>query len=176
MPTGWEVVLDLIERVAGTSGESTNGDPAGWYREKYGEEPDYSALLEALARQPAERQQILRGYFEPTEQEREDGLKVPTPAHHAIAGLVRDGYIRVIVTTNFDRLLEQALQGAGVSPAVIGSADAALGALPLAHSPCTLVKLHGDYRDTRILNTPAELSAYPSMAYLIESSMSTASS
>jgi hypothetical protein len=35
------------------------------------------------------------------------------------------------------------------------------GALPLIHTQCCLFKVHGDYLDTRILNTPEELSAYP---------------
>jgi hypothetical protein len=50
-------------------------------------DPDYSQLLESLAGTPAERQAILRGYFEPTEEEREEGEKAPTPAHRAIARL-----------------------------------------------------------------------------------------
>ncbi len=32
--------------------------------------------------------------------------------------------------------------------------------MPLVHTPCTIVKLHGDYLDTRILNTAAELDYY----------------
>src|SRR6185312_11405654 len=123
IPTGWEVVVDLIEQVATLKDEDTGGDPAAWYRQAYGSDPDYAVLLEALAAAPAERQQLLRGYFEPTEEEAEQGLKVPTPAHHAIARLVAAGVIRVIVTTNFDHLLERALVEAGVTPTVIASPD-----------------------------------------------------
>lgn len=91
-----------------------------------------------------QRSQLLRGYFEPTAEEKTEQIKTPTPAHRAIAGLVAGGYVRVIVTTNFDRLTEQALEEAGVRPQVVASADAAAGMLPLAHASCTLVKLHGD--------------------------------
>jgi len=66
----------------------------------------------------------------------------------------------VIVTTNFDRLIEQACESAGISPAVISTADAVEGALPISHSRCTIVKLHGDYLDTRIKNTESELASY----------------
>jgi hypothetical protein len=110
IPTGWEIVLDLISRVAALDGGTTPADPAAWYRERYGGEPDYSVLLEALAGTPAERRQLLRGYFEPTEDDRADGLKVPTAAHRAIADLARRGHLRVLLTTNFDRLLEQAME------------------------------------------------------------------
>jgi hypothetical protein len=43
----------------------------------------------------------------------------------------------------------------------VASADALAGAEPLTHSHCYVLKLHGDYKDARILNTDQELSAYP---------------
>jgi len=152
--------LDLIRKLACLQGADCEPDPAEWYREKYGEAPDYSKLLDQIAKTPPERNQLLRGYFEPTEEEREQKLKVPTPAHRAIAHLVFKGYIRVIITTNFDRLLEKALDDAGVAATVISTADAVAGAMPLVHTPCTVIKVHGDYLDTRIKNTVAELSQY----------------
>lgn len=51
----------------------------------------------------------------------------------------------VIVTTNFDRLMERALEAEGVAPTVITTPEAIEGASPMAHCDCTLVKLHGDY-------------------------------
>lgn len=160
IPTGWDVILDLTRRLARLRKEDCEPDPAAWFEKAFGKPPDYADLLDQLARSPTERSQLLRPFFEPTEEEREAGLKVPTPAHRAIAAMVRGGFVRVIVTTNFDKLMERALQEAGVTPQVIASPDAAEGALPLAHSPCTVVKLHGDYLDTRIKNTPCELEQY----------------
>ena len=86
--------------------------------------------------------------------------KLPTPAHRAIAWLVREGYIKVILTTNFDPLMEMALQEQGVSYDIASTDDALQGIRPLIHSACTIIKLHGDYRDTRIKNTPEELCEY----------------
>ena len=160
VPTGWEVVLDLIRKVAKLEGEDCDPDPAGWYKKKYGAEPDYSQLLDGIAKTSAERQQLLRGYFEPTEDERNQGLKLPSTAHKAIAQLVVAGYLRVIITTNFDRLMEKALEEIGVAPTVISTTDQLVGALPLVHSGATVIKLHGDYLDTRIKNTELELAAY----------------
>lgn len=160
IPTGWEVVLDLVRKVAKLEGEDCEPDPADWIRKKHGAEPDYSKLLYGIAKTPTERQQLLRGYFEPTEDERSQGLKLPSAAHKAIAQLVAAGYLRVIVTTNFDRLMEKALEEVGVAPTVISTTDQLSGALPLAHSGATVIKLHGDYLDTRIKNTELELSAY----------------
>ena len=161
IPTGWEITLDLVRRVAAAQGVPEQSDWAKWYREKTDQEPNYSALLEEIANSPDERRAILHRYIEPDEQDCEEGRKTPTKAHHAIAHLVRVGYVRVIVTTNFDRLMENALREQGIEPTVIGSADALAGAEPLTHSRCYLLKLHGDYKDARILNTDQELSAYP---------------
>ncbi|TDM05097.1 MAG: hypothetical protein C4K60_20090 [Ideonella sp. MAG2] len=161
IPTGWEITLDFVRKLAEVAGENCGSDPALWYRERYGKEPDYSDLLDALAKTPAERQQLLRAYLEPSEAERADGLKAPTAAHRTIASLAAKGYIRIIITTNFDRLMETALADVGVVPTVLSSPDQVHGAMPLIHTRCCVFKVHGDYLDTRIRNTPAELENYP---------------
>jgi hypothetical protein len=163
IPTGWEVVLDLIGRLAAADGADPGPDPASWYRTRFSEDPQYTFLLDRLAATAAERAAILRAYFEPTDEDREAGRKLPTPAHRAVARLAALGVIRVIVTTNFDRLTEQALEQEGIVPDVIASKDAFLGAVPLVHARVVVLKLHGDYRDTRIRNTAQELAAYPAV-------------
>jgi hypothetical protein len=136
-------------------------DWANWYFKEVGTEPNYSSLLEALASSQEERRSILHSYIEPSAQDREEGRRLPTAAHRAIADLVASGFVRVIVTTNFDRLLENALRERGVEATIVSSVDALAGAEPIAHSTCYLLKLHGDYKDARILNTDQELANYP---------------
>ena len=160
VPTGWDVTLELVKRLAKLRGEDAGDDPLSWYRNQTEGDPDYSALLTELAPSPGDRRNLLEPYFQPTEEEREQGLKLPTKAHHAIARLVADGFVKVIVTTNFDRLLEQALSEAGVQPSVISSPDHAAGATPIAHSRCTIVKVHGDYLSADLKNTVDELAGY----------------
>ena len=99
-------------------------------------------------------------YIEANEQEREEGKKQSTAAHRAIAQMAAQGFVKVIVTTNFDRLIESALVEAGVVPTVISSEDQARGALPLIHTQCCVFKVHRDYLDTRIRNAPGELEKY----------------
>ena len=161
IPTGWEVTLDLVRKLASLYDGKAEPDPETWYREKFGKEPNYSDLLDALAKTPAERQQLLRSYWEPNDQEREEGAKQPTAAHRAIAELAAQGFFKVIITTNFDRLMENALRDADVVPTVLSSPDHVKGMLPLIHTRCCVFKIHGDYLDTRILNTPTELKVYP---------------
>jgi hypothetical protein len=174
VPTGWEVVLDLICKVAALQGEDAlreaRADPEGWWRGQGHGDPRYDTLLEALAPSVTARRDLLHAYFEPADDaEREAGIKQPTTAHRAIAELVSSGRIRLILTTNFDHLMETALAEAGVPPQVIARADAIAGMAPLQHARATVIKLHGDYLDVQaIRNTPAELAAYePAMNGLL---------
>lgn len=160
IPTGWDIVLELIRKCAYLQSEDCEPAPEQWYERKYGKAPDYAELLEMLGKTASERQLLLRGYFEPTAQELEEGAKQPTQAHRAIAQLVVDGYVRVIVTTNFDRLMERALEEVGIAPAVLSTPDQIEGAMPLVHQRCCVIKVHGDYVDTRLKNIPDELAGY----------------
>ena len=106
MPTGWDVTLGSVRELARLAGKDPGDKPDEWHRRERGSEPDYSALLEARARTPAERRNLLQKYSEPTPEEREQGLKTPTAAHRAVASLVESGHVRGVITTNFDRLME----------------------------------------------------------------------
>jgi hypothetical protein len=160
IPTGWEITLNLIERIAALQGITGEPDWARWYTKQFGIEPGYADLLDQLSSTTDERRSILHSFIEPTPEDVAEGRKMPTPAHRAIARLVRTGFIRVIITTNFDRLTEMALSDAGVQPTVVKSDDDLKGAIPITHSRCFLLKVHGDYLDTRLRNTDRELSSY----------------
>ncbi len=166
IPTGWDITCDLIRRVLELDGHDIPADSGNeWlatkYRNETGGEASYSELLEKLGQTNSTRRSILESYIEPNDQEQRNGpklpTKLPTDAHRAIARLVRNETVRVIVTTNFDRLLEQALQDEGVQPTIVASPDALDGAEPMCHARCWLLKLHGDYKDIRSLNTEEEL-------------------
>jgi len=161
IPTGWEITLDLIRRLALLNSITGHTDLVTWFKEKYNIDPNYSDILDKLSSTPDERRSIIHSYIEPTPEDFEEGKKVPTKAHRAIAQLVKNGTIRVIITTNFDRLIETALAEEGIVPTVIKSNDDLSGAVPLIHSNCYILKLHGDYLDTRIKNTEIELQSYP---------------
>ncbi len=169
IPTAWGVVQELLRRVAAASNpgdadaaERAAADPEEWWQAHGdGRALGYSSLLTALAPTPATRQGLLAAFFQPTDDDREAGNKIPSDAHHAVAELVKRGTVRVVLTTNFDRLTEQALEAAGVSPQVVARPEAVRGMTPLAHAKATVVKLHGDYADLGLRNTAEELSAYP---------------
>ncbi|WP_434725359.1 hypothetical protein [Mesorhizobium sp. RIZ17] len=158
IPTGWEITLDLVRRVALAKGVEDQSDWAEWYRKEVGSEANYSALLAELALAPAERRSILHSYIEPDEDDRAEGKKLPTAAHHAIARLVRDGFIKVIVTTNFDRLLENALSvGLRTYPAVLMMTAYGLGLIraerwKLLHDLFSLQIAREDREPKRVAN------------------------
>jgi hypothetical protein len=168
IPTGWGVVTNLVEKAAAAedpanavSHQLAAADPEGWWAEHGVGELGYSALLAAMAPTPAARQGILRDYFVPTDEDRGSNMKVPSPAHHSIASLVKRGIVKVIFTTNFDRLTEQALDAAGLQFQVITRPDAVAGMTPLPHATTTVIKLHGDYAELDSRNTIDELTDYP---------------
>ncbi|AKK08801.1 SIR2 family protein [Corynebacterium testudinoris] len=168
IPTGWGIIKELVGRVAAasnpadpTAADAAREDPEKWWKDHGEGELGYATLLEQLAPTSAARQGLLQEFFEPSSDEKDQGLKQPSPAHRAVAQLVKDGYVRVVVTTNFDRLTETALQEIGISPRVIAHPDAVKGMAPLAHSQATVIKLHGDYLDLGSRNTPEELEDYP---------------
>lgn len=160
IPTGWEIVLDLIRKLSLLEGEDCGDDPEKWYYTKYKKSASYSELLDSVAKTSTERNKILRAYFEPSQDELEQGLKVPTNAHKAMAALMASGYFKVVLTTNFDRLLEKALEEIGITPTVISTPDSIEGVSPLIHLENCIVKIHGDYLDMRLKNTVEELSSY----------------
>ncbi|MEI2775374.1 MAG: SIR2 family protein [Tetrasphaera sp.] len=156
----WEIQQDLISKLAAAQGAKPE-DPFSWYRERYGTDSSYDALLDSLTHTPDTRQQLLRGYFEP-DPTGGDGARQPTAVHHALARLVALGHIRVVLTTNFDHLVETALRAIGIEPVVASSAADLAGLAPLHTMRCLVVHLHGDYvRADTLLNTPEELGEYP---------------
>lgn len=159
IPTGWQVVQDLVRKAAVAEGvdlDDLGVTPEQWWEQGGRPAPRYDTVLPALAPTDAARQALLRGYFDPSGQS-----SAPTAGHDALARLCATGRVRLILTTNFDRLLERALDQAGLSPQVISSTAALTGMVPLTHARLTVIKLHGDYAMLGLRNTSEELGEYP---------------
>ncbi len=161
IPTGWAVVEDLLGKLVVARGGDEPDDLFEWYRNEYDEEARYDDIIGELADSKEERRALLEDYFEPSDEEREAGDKTPTDAHRAIAWLVDNDYVNVVITTNFDRLLERAMEERGVTPVTVTGAESAEGAEPLAHQDAIVVKVNGDYKETDIRNLASELEEYP---------------
>lgn len=160
IPTGWDITINLVQQIALLNKEEMPETPLQWYVKKFKEDLDYSNLLGKLTTTQEERINLLKPFIEPTEEEFNEGLKRPTKAHEQIAQLVRLGYIKVILTTNFDRLIENALKDIGIEPTVISNPKHIENSIPLVHSKITVIKINGDYLDTGFLNIKSELEKY----------------
>lgn len=159
IPTGRGILRELCRRIMYVNGADET-DPVGWYEKNYGKAPLYNEVIELLAKTSSERNGLLKEFFEPTLEEVEQKQKIPTEAHYMIAKLIQRGYIKVIVTTNFDRLLEHALDEHNVQYQTLYHDTDIEGMKPLAHAECTVLKVNGDYRDTRFKNVTDELDNY----------------
>ncbi len=152
VPTGYEVMrrgLRQLHRVENGSDEPLDDQALDtWLAETDREHITYSELLAEITPDAAIRREYLAGFFENAE---------PGPTHESLAQLAVDGLVRVFITTNFDRLLEHALQTRGIEPVVIASDADLAAAMPREHAPCVVLKPHGDYLRETIRNTPEEL-------------------
>jgi NAD-dependent SIR2 family protein deacetylase len=162
IPTGWGIIKDLVLRIAKVEGQNFEDEDSAidWYKKTHDPKLDYSTMIELLAKTKTERQALLRDYFEPNKEEKENNGKSPNEAHYAIARLVANGYVKIIVTTNFDALLESAINSVGISPLLLSTPDQMDGSMPLRHAGPTIIKIHGDYRSDKLKNTDGELSEY----------------
>lgn len=158
--TGWEFTKELAELEARHRDGAVPDDIEVWWTANKEVPLGYSAVVEAIAPTIGQRQALLKSIIEPSQDEIRAGLKIPGPAHHALAELVARGYVKVIVTTNFDRLIETALRGAGIEEQMLSGPGDLAGMIPLQHTACTVIKLHGDYQQANLINTDAELAEY----------------
>lgn len=171
LPTAWDIVVDLIQQIAGDD-EAINIDATtadSWYEARFGRSPTYSDVVEQLALTPTERQTLLRRYFESTDEDGNATMPGPSVAHRAVARMMQNGTVRVVLTMNFDRLFEQALRELGIEPTIVATEADAQGLPPLHTLQHCIIHLHGDYLNaTSMRNTTAELSGYgPSMHALL---------
>ncbi len=153
VPTGGQVLrgaLADLARLETPDGQTPPEDLDAWLEQTGRQDVSYSDILEALVPQPDDRRAYLASRLEGRE---------PGETHKRLAALARDGWVRVFVTTNFDRLLEQALRDVGVEPVVVSDEEGLARSPAREHADCFVLKVHGDMLQRTIRNTEAELAA-----------------
>lgn len=157
-PSAWEILYGMIRQLIKSEGgepPSENEQLEQWWRKRMGKELHYGDVLNELEPTPASRQARLRKYFEPA-----STALSPEGAHQKLAELCDQGFIKVILTTNFDPLIENTLTAKGVVNQSI-TPQTISGMTPIVHTKVTVIKIHGDYRSIEMKNTPEELQKYP---------------
>ena len=118
---GWNAINDaFLENLALCVGLHTDGQVGGDVLQFILERRESAAAAQPdLQAQLAEESLGERYFalFEPLD------IETWNDGHAAVAALVQTGHVRAVVTTNFDRLIELALEAAGVKPAVSCSPD-----------------------------------------------------
>ena len=148
LPTAWDLMLETaaLLRVAE---EDDGTDLPTWFMSSRYKDMKYSELIGGLFNTSVEQQNFIR-----------DKLKAEKPgeAHLLLAELAKRKVLRCIVTTNFDDLIEQALQQVGLSVQVIANDDDLKHSEPLIHcKQFRVYKPHGTLGVGRLRNTPADL-------------------
>jgi NAD-dependent SIR2 family protein deacetylase len=147
VPTGGDVralALSDLYRLSNPDAEPPNDESLDfWAKEKGYADISYSDILEQLGPDAEGRRAYLAKHF---------ADRAPGETHRLLARLAADGLVRVFVTTNFDRLLEQTLREAGITPVVITADDELQRASEREHARCYVLKVHGDYLQQTIRN------------------------
>ena len=108
----------------------------------------YSDALNLIGDTPRARQHYLRRFFD---------NKKPGKCHQSISRIVENGYIDILLTTNFDSLLEDALRANdGCSNPKVAAHTDAINDILLTEPGPKIAKLHGDYLFSDIKNTEEE--------------------
>lgn len=149
--TGKEILRDTriqLYKLSNNIESVDNKELSKWLKKSNYKDFTYSQILEALCPSAEERRGFLGKYFIG---------KNPTDFHRLVAKMVKKNTIKVILTTNFDRLMEKALEDESIDYNVVASSDDLVYIKPREHSNCRIMKLHGDYQKANIRNTKKEL-------------------
>lgn len=113
---------------------------------------EYAALFERVYPSEADRSTYIKALIA--------GAK-PSYGHLALATLMRERFVRIVWTTNFDRLLDDACARiyettGSLTTVDLDSPHKAKQAIDDEQWPIE-IKLHGDFQSRRLKNTPTEL-------------------
>ncbi|HOO96727.1 MAG TPA: SIR2 family protein [Caldisericia bacterium] len=157
--TGYEITEDMIARLMKKKGLPVE-KCFEWFKNEYGIDPSFTDVLEQFSSDPLQRINLIKEYIR-------EGK--PSIAHEKIAALCKKRYIKFIITTNFDDLIEQTLKDVKLLPTVISSPEQTkcCPLLDQTNDPI-IVKLNGDIA-TSVLTTQSELAQInPNFITLLE--------
>lgn len=153
LPTAWDLMLTTASLLRSGEPNPGDGDLETWFKGSPFSKMTYSELIGTLFPTPVEQRSFVREKL---------ATKGVGDAHKLIAELARMGVFRCAITTNFDELLEQALEEAGMRVEVIASSDDLTHSEPLIHCKSFRVyKPHGTLASGHLRNTPRDLEQLP---------------
>jgi hypothetical protein len=155
-PNGWDITITLLRRLAKASGENIEDRKlVDWFRNKFKKEPSYSCMFELINGTETENTSIIKNLLP----KYDDANSFPLSIQY-IAKLVIDGYVKIIITTNFDQNIENliSLFSHNKEIIVIKNRRDLEGLKPIFHcNEPIIIKLNGDINDIRTKHTTADL-------------------
>lgn len=137
------LVEELKQDISPEAGESLF-EELGWFRDP---ESEYAeALLRAFS-SDHERQRFFRELIVG---------KMPTLAHYYLASIIANGHCNLVLTTNFDDLLEKALTSLRLDDFNVITHASETEYISTSPELVTLVKLHGHYTYPQLSNLSEE--------------------
>lgn len=168
IPTAYSISMDLIKKKyasMNSSKFSNLNDYEKWYYTETGKTNiDYSDIIDWYFNKNSDKRLYLKEIFEPFHKMDTVYNSKDDNAHKVIVKLVKEDVIKIIITTNFDRLMELHLEDIGYSRII--DKNSFIDQKPfIADWPnrnLSLIKICGDYLDTELKNTSQELSNFDS--------------
>ncbi|KAF1078223.1 SIR2 family protein [Methanogenium sp. MK-MG] len=131
-----------------------------WFEEEFGEKATFERLMRKLGITKDNRKDGLKKFIYPLDGDGNPISVPPTDAHRCIARLVKSGMISLIITTNFDTLLEDALREEKVRYEVI-TEESDVKQMSVIPDRCRILKVNGDFERGTLRITPEDLKEYP---------------
>ena len=165
LPTASDVSGNMILAVAEGRGEKVergenNEVCLAWFEEAFGEPATFQHLMKELGISEANRKDGLKKFIYRTDVNGGPAPGTPTEAHRVIARLVKSGRISLIITTNFDTLMEEALKVERVPYEVI-TEESDVRQMSVFPDRCRVLKVNGDFERGTLRITPEDLRQYP---------------
>jgi len=165
LPTASDVSGNMILAVARGRGEQVergenNKICLAWFEETFEEPAKFQRLMKELGISEENRKDGLKKFIYRTDENGTPVPGIPTEAHRAIARLVKSGMVSLIVTTNFDTLMEEALRAEAVPYEVI-TEESDVRQMSVFPDRCRILKVNGDFERGMLRITPEDLRHYP---------------
>jgi hypothetical protein len=165
LPSGKDATAKMIREIALSDGKKIEGGEDAkvciqWFTDEFEKPPTFDTLMARLRIGKENRREALQPFILPTDKMNNPLPVKPTQAHRMIAELVENKIVSLIITTNFDHLLEKAIEDVtGTRPVVIRS-DSNQNLMSIFPDTCRIVKVNGDFGNLELKITPEDLESY----------------
>jgi hypothetical protein len=164
LPTAGDVSRNMILAVAEGRGErvergENNEVCLAWFEETFGEPATFQRLMKELGISEGNRKDGLKRFVYKIGENGDPVPGIPTEAHRAVARLAKSGTISLVITTNFDTLMEGALK-AESAPYEVITEESEIRQMSIFPDRCRVLKVNGDFERGTLRITPEDLKHY----------------